>query len=303
MSKIEVDQVDPQSGSTLTLGTSGDTITIPSGVTIANNGTQTGFGRTGTVNWQSSIKTANFTAASGEGYFCNTTSGAFTATLPASPSAGDIVAFKDYANTFDTNALAIGRNSSPIGGDSSDKQLGTEGVSATLVYIDSTKGWLVVNDGVQSTVAEPTYNIESLVIAGGGGGASAGNGGGNHCYGGGGGGAGGYRTSTQGMAAGVTLSVVIGAAGSGGTEGGGTPAGTGTEGGNTSISGTGFTTIESAGGGKGGTETVNGTNGGSGGGGGGLNGGTGGTGGTANYRGTNMITFYTHLFQASVIGD
>ena len=128
MSKIEVDQVDPQSGSTLTLGTSGDTITIPSGVTIANNGTQTGFGRTGTVNWQSSIKTANFTAASGEGYFCNTTSGAFTATLPASPSAGDIVAFKDYANTFDTNALAIGRNSSPIGGDSSDKQLGTEGV-------------------------------------------------------------------------------------------------------------------------------------------------------------------------------
>lgn len=43
MSKIEVDQVDPQSGTTLTLGTSGDTVTIPSGVTLANNGTVTGI--------------------------------------------------------------------------------------------------------------------------------------------------------------------------------------------------------------------------------------------------------------------
>ena len=44
MSKIEVNQVDPSTGTTLTLGTSGDTITIPSGVTIANSGTATGFG-------------------------------------------------------------------------------------------------------------------------------------------------------------------------------------------------------------------------------------------------------------------
>ena len=43
MSKIEVDQVDPQSGTTLTLGTSGDTVSIPSGVTLANAGTATGF--------------------------------------------------------------------------------------------------------------------------------------------------------------------------------------------------------------------------------------------------------------------
>ena len=93
MSKIEVNQVDPQSGTTLTLGTSGDTISIPSGVSITNNGTATGFGRTGTVDWQTTVKTANFTAANGEGYFINTTSGAVTVTLPASPSAGNIVAF------------------------------------------------------------------------------------------------------------------------------------------------------------------------------------------------------------------
>jgi hypothetical protein len=44
MSKLETNQVDPATGTTLTLGTSGDTITIPSGVTIANSGTATGFG-------------------------------------------------------------------------------------------------------------------------------------------------------------------------------------------------------------------------------------------------------------------
>ena len=46
MSKLFVDQVDPKTATTLTLGTSGDTINIPSGVTIANAGTATGFGGT-----------------------------------------------------------------------------------------------------------------------------------------------------------------------------------------------------------------------------------------------------------------
>ena len=49
MSKLETNQVDPATGTTLTLGTSGDTITIPSGVTIANSGTDTGFGGTNTA--------------------------------------------------------------------------------------------------------------------------------------------------------------------------------------------------------------------------------------------------------------
>ena len=48
MSKLETNQVDPSTGTTLTLGTSGDTIAIPSGVTIANSGTATGFGETNT---------------------------------------------------------------------------------------------------------------------------------------------------------------------------------------------------------------------------------------------------------------
>jgi len=49
MSKLETNQVDPSTGTTLTLGTSGDTIAIPSGVTIANSGTATGFGGTGRI--------------------------------------------------------------------------------------------------------------------------------------------------------------------------------------------------------------------------------------------------------------
>ena len=113
MSKIEVNTVEPQCGTTLTLGASGDTITIPAGATITNNGTQTGFGREGSVDWQTgSIKTAaTFTAASGEGYFVDTSSNAITANLPAG-SAGAIVAFSDYARNFATNALTITPNGS-----------------------------------------------------------------------------------------------------------------------------------------------------------------------------------------------
>ena len=62
------------------------------------------------VDWQASdIKTANFTAESGKGYFCNTGSGAFTATLPAG-SAGAIISFQDYNNTFDSSELTITPN-------------------------------------------------------------------------------------------------------------------------------------------------------------------------------------------------
>jgi hypothetical protein len=56
MSKIEVDTIEPQSGTSLTLGASGDTITIPSGATITNSGTATGFGKV--------LQVSNFVQAS-----------------------------------------------------------------------------------------------------------------------------------------------------------------------------------------------------------------------------------------------
>jgi hypothetical protein len=226
-SKIKVDNITNQSdsnivnkcGTTITLGASGDTISLASGAS------QTGFGRTGTVDWDTTAKTAGFTAVSGNGYFVNTTSGAVTMTLPASPSAGDIVSFKDYANTFDTNNLTIARNGSPIAGLSTDAVISVEGQSGTLIYVDGTKGWMIVNASTDADLPAPAYVaatggtitccgdykihtfnspgtftvtcagnaggsnlVDYLVIAGGGGG-------GNSTNAGGGGGAGGLRFS------------------------------------------------------------------------------------------------------------
>ena len=103
MSKIEVDQVDPQSGTSLTLGTSGDTITIPSGVTLANNGTATGFA---SIAWQSTVVTGTtHTASANQGIWIDTTSNACTLTLPGSPSVGDQLVFSDFARQWDNNAV------------------------------------------------------------------------------------------------------------------------------------------------------------------------------------------------------
>ena len=163
MSKIEVNAIEPQCGTTLTVGASGDTITFPTGTTIVNNGTQTGFGRTGTVDWQTTPKTATFTAVSGEGYFANTSGGALTVTLPASPSGGDIVSIADYTRTFTTNNCTIGRNSEPIGGIAEDAILNVNGQSATFVYVDGTEGWI----NVQETQTSQTGAVNFLAATGG----------------------------------------------------------------------------------------------------------------------------------------
>jgi len=205
-----------QSGTTITLGASGDTVTLASGAS------QSGFGRTGTVDWQTgSIKTSTFTAANGEGYFCNTTSGGFTVNLPAG-SAGAIVSVQDYNNTFDSNSLTITPNGSEkINSGAGSVVLSTEGEGLTLVYIDATVGWRSIQDSAFADVGSvnltatggtittsgdckihtftspgtftvsaisgaPADNtISYLVIGGGGGGGGTG--------GGGGGGAGGFR--------------------------------------------------------------------------------------------------------------
>jgi len=150
MSKIEVDAIDKQSGSTLTLGGSGTAVTLASGAT------QTGFGRTGTVDWQTgSIKTSTFTAANGEGYFANTSGGAFTMNLPAG-TAGNIVSVVDYTNTFQTNNLTIAPNGSQkIGGVAASDNLSTEGQSVTFVYVDDTEGWKNVQDSTSNVTGNP----------------------------------------------------------------------------------------------------------------------------------------------------
>ena len=92
--------------------------------------------------WQA-IATTNATMTAGYGYFVNTSSGAITMTLPSSPSLGDEVSIIDYAGTFDTNNLTVGRNSQPIMGSAADLTVSTERAAFTLVYVDSTQGWLL----------------------------------------------------------------------------------------------------------------------------------------------------------------
>ena len=147
MSKIEVNAVEPQCGTTLTLGASGDTVTLGSGAS------QSGFGRTGTVDWDTTPKTATFTAVSGDGFFCNTTSSAFTCNLPAG-AAGAIVSLADYAGTWQTNNLTVSPNGSDkIGSVNADVVLNTEGQSVTFVFVDSTQGWINVQDSTSNVRA------------------------------------------------------------------------------------------------------------------------------------------------------
>ena len=258
---------------------------------------------TSAIDWQSTIKTGDFTAVSGEGYFINTTSGAITATLPASPSAGNIVAFKDYAATFATNNLTIGRNSSNIQGNANDAVLSTNRASVVLVYVDATKGWLFVQESnvedltVSYTVAtggtittsgdykihtftsSGTFTVSSVgssagasytVIAGGGSGGSGGS-----SVTGGGGGAGGYRegrdsgdpytASPLNAPAGLTLSASPGSYPITIGAGGAAASSGGDNAGNVGSAST-FSTITSAGGGGGGANSACGSAGGSGGG-------------------------------------
>jgi hypothetical protein len=151
MSKIEVNAVEPQSGTTLTLGASGDTVALAAGAL------QTGFGRTGTVDWSSTIRTSGFTAVSGVGYFCDTSSAAFTVTLPASPSVGDIVAIKDWSSTAATNNITIGRNGQKIEGNTTDGAINVHGDAQTLVFSGASRGWMVVNSGLLEGIQGPQF--------------------------------------------------------------------------------------------------------------------------------------------------
>ena len=99
----------------------------------------------GGTSWQA-VKTSTFTAVAGEGYFINTTGGAFEMDLPAG-SIGDEVAFVDYAGTFDTNALTIDQNGTEkIAGSTDPLTVSTERAANTLVYVDGTQGWLLKNN-------------------------------------------------------------------------------------------------------------------------------------------------------------
>jgi hypothetical protein len=307
MSKIEVDAIDKQSGSTLTLGGSGTAVTLACGAT------QTGFGRSGSVNWDTTPKTATFTGVNGNGYFVNTTAGVVTANLPASPNAGDIMAIVDYAGTADTNNITVGRNGSNINGAAADQTISKENSGATFVYVDGTQGWkFTETSNVSDIELQPTFiaatggtittsgnfkvhtftgpgtfcvstvgnpigstTVDYLVVAGGGTGGSSGGPGA-----GAGGGAGGFRLSNSvGCIPAPTMSPLanptglpVSVQGYPITVGGG-GASSSTNTGNKGVDSV-FSTITSTGGGFGGSFASGNRNGGSGGSGGGAGGGS-----------------------------
>ena len=171
MSKIQVDAIEQQTacGTTLTAGGGAgktvvvDATTVTLGrcggtVALASGATQTGFGRTGTVDWDTTPKTATFTGVSGNGYFVNTTGGVVTVNLPASPSAGNIVAVADYAGTSDTNNITVARNGSNINGAAADLTISNENSAITLVYVDGTQGWKATDtSSLNDIVISPGY--------------------------------------------------------------------------------------------------------------------------------------------------
>jgi len=261
MSKIEVNAIEPQCGTTLTVGAVGTTVAVPSNVVksnalqaadagniisqsgtaitlgasgdsinLASGATQSGFGRTGTVDWDTTPKTVTFSAVNGNGYFCNTTAAILTVNLPAG-SAGNIVSLSDYAATWQTNNVTVTPNGTDkIGSVNTSVTLNTEGQSVTFVFVDSTQGWINTMDSTSNVRAAFHYvtatvsgacntlatapccaNVKIATFLGPGtfcvscaGGAGGSNtvdylvvagGGGSGYYYGGGGGAGGYRFS------------------------------------------------------------------------------------------------------------
>ncbi len=96
----------------------------------------------GGTSWQA-VKTGDYTASAGEGVFVNTTSAAITITLQAG-TIGDEVSIIDYAGTADTNNITVAANGSEkIHASTDDLTVATERAAFTLVFTDSTQGWLL----------------------------------------------------------------------------------------------------------------------------------------------------------------
>ena len=247
------------SGSNVVLSTAPATGAVVEIVNIKASTTSSG-----SVTWETGIQTANFTAASGKGYFVNTTSNTVTVTLP-SGSAGDEIHFTDYASTFDTNKIAFSQASGQkIQGRTTPAKNQTENAVVRLIYQDDTKGWTADN----LTDDPPSFDIHYLIVAGGGGGAYGATGSG------GGGGAGGYLTNFGGTAISLqpstNVAITVGTGGAGKTN---------ASGGGQGVNGTASSygsSLSTAGGGGGGYDGSSqpGKDGGSGGGGGGNGGAT-----------------------------
>ena len=212
----------------------------------------------GQIAWNTTVQTTGFTAVAYGGYFCNTTSAAFTVTLPATPTRGQFVVIVDYAGTSATNNITVSPNGGNINGATGNATIKTNRTGITFTYIDATQGWLTTSNVYAGNppFTQP-YTASYLVVAGGGGSGAGFPG----SSGGGGGGAGGLLTGTLSLIPGTVYTAVVGGGGTGVS-----PGLSGTNGTNST-----FPSVPAAvgGGGGGGSGPFLGLAGGSGGGGGG----------------------------------
>ena len=266
------------SGNTLTFSTAplnGYSVEVMafSTITVGNQSSVTSVnGQTGAVtietgtDWESTVKTSNFTAVAGKGYLVDVASSALTITIPSSASVGDTINIVDYSGNAGTNYITL-TSTLKIEGLTTDKVINYNKGAITLVYSGTTKGWLVSSASNESAqgqfyaLMDPPFSSDYLVVAGGGGGQAG-------SYGAGGG-AGGYRTSYNDsnvsaltFSPGTNYTITVGAGG-----------GAGSNGGQSAIEGADITNIYSAGGGTAGQD---------GGSGGGVTSGTPGQGNTPN---------------------
>ena len=250
------------------------------GYVLTSNGTTASWAASsggGGLTWQA-VQTTSFSATVGNAYPVDTTSGAVTVTLPASPTAGQIILFTDYAGTFGTNNLFISLNGKKFNGASATATVATNRESIGIVYIDATQGWIPY-DGFNTSTPSQTITASYVLVAGGGGGGA---------NDGGGGGAGGYLSGSTTLTSGTTYSFVIGGGGAGSTS-----TSSPNSGGSNGANSTAFGLTATGGGGGGGQGGVTGKTGGSGGGGGNASSAGSGTSGQGNSggSGTNSSPF------------
>jgi hypothetical protein len=118
------------------------------------------------------VKTANYAAQVGEGVQTNTTGGAFTVTLPATPASGDQVIITDAAESWGVNNLTVARNGSLIEGIASDLICNISGVAITLIYTGTSWQVYAQAGGAGGIIDINTQTTGTLGVARGGTGAT-----------------------------------------------------------------------------------------------------------------------------------
>jgi hypothetical protein len=161
-------------------GTSNVTFVAPSttgNVLTSNGSTWTSAAAAAGGVAYTAVKTSNYTAVNNDGVLTNTTGGAFTVTLPASPAVGNIVIVVDSFGTWGTNNLTIGRNSLNIAGLAEDLVCDINGATVTLVYTGVTYGWnvsaqvggnggtVMTLDGIQTVTGTKSFTGTSSTLA------------------------------------------------------------------------------------------------------------------------------------------